>query len=276
MNNEILVSICIPCYNAENTIKDTIKSILVQTYTNIEIIICDNRSTDNTVKIIKAIDDTRIKLYENETNIGLILNFQKALDYANGKYIKMLCADDKITKDCIEKQLTVFINNQDKNLALVISEKKIINEKNKVLFIKKFPGKSGIHNGLSTIKRTLLYGTNIFGEPGSVMFKREIAQLTSGFLIDNELMYVVDLNFYCQLLKHGNLYVIKEPLFFFRVIKTSGTAGFKWKQAVIFNQLIDKYYKEKFIKISLLSRIIGKIMSWLMCFGRNIIFKFAN
>ena len=271
-----LVSISIPCYNAEHTIKDTIFSILNQTYTNFEIIISDNKSTDNTISVIKSIPDSRIRLYENDSNIGIIGNFQKSLEYANGIYVKVVCADDILSTDCIQKQVDTFTKHVEKNISLVISEKKIINEENRVLFIKRFPGKGGIYDGLSSIKKTLLYGTNIFGEPGCVMFKNEIAKLTTGFIIENELTYVVDLNFYCQLLKHGNLFVIKEPLFSFRIIKTSGTASFKWKQAVIFNNLIDKYHKENFINISLFSRIICKIMSWIMCLGRNIIFKFAN
>ena len=128
MNSHILVSVCIPCYNAEKTIEKTILSVLNQTYSNIEIIICDNKSTDHTVQIIHSISDSRLKLYKNETNIGIVLNFQKSLSYATGQYVKMLCADDIISLDCIEKQLNAFIKNKDKNISIVVSEKEVINE----------------------------------------------------------------------------------------------------------------------------------------------------
>jgi len=274
--NDPLISICIPCYNSETTIEHTINSLLEQTYTNFEIIISDNHSTDNTIDVIKSISDSRIKLYINENNIGIILNFQKALSYASGRYVKMLCADDIITPDCLQKQISVFLQNEDKNISIVTSEKVIINKNNKVLFTKKFPGRSGIHDGLKSIKKSFLFGSNIFGEPGSVLFDNNIAKLTTGFMLENELTYVVDLNFYCQLLKHGNLYVIKEPLFYFRVINTSGSASFNWKQAKIFNKLVEKYHAENFIRTSFFLRVISKIMSWSMCIARNLIFKFAN
>lgn len=276
MNNNILVSVCIPCYNAEKTIEKTILSVLNQTYSNIELIICDNKSTDNTVQIIHSISDSRLKLFKNETNIGIVLNFQKSLSHATGQYVKMLCADDIISSDCIEKQLNAFIKNKDKNISIVVSEKEVINENNKKLFVKRFPGKEGFYDGENLIKMCLIRGTNIFGEPGCVLFDNEIAKRTSGFIIEEELTYVVDLNFYCQLLKKGNLIVLKEPLFSFRIINTSGTAGFKWKQARIFNKLIDKYHKENFIKLTFMYRSFGKLMSWIMCLARNLIFKFAN
>lgn len=272
----LLVSICIPCYNSQNTIEKTIQCVLDQTYTNIEIIICDNASTDKTIETIKQFQDDRIKLYANETNIGMINNFQKALSLASGKYVKILCSDDIISPNCIEKQVAAFENNSDKNIVMVTSEKNVINESNTVLFKKGFPGKKTTFNGLKAIKKSFLYGTNIFGEPGCVLFDNEIAKQTSGFSIAENFTYVVDFNFFCQLLKLGNLFVIREPLFSFRVIGTSGTAGFKWQQAKIFNALIDKYHKENFISFSFPFRVISKTMAWLMCIARNIVFKFSK
>lgn len=276
MNNNPLVSVCIPCYNSEKTIKSTIICLLEQTYSNIEIVISDNHSTDNTIEIIKSIIDPRIKFFINESNLGIVKNFQKAYSYATGKYVKVICADDLLTPDGIEKQLSIFIKYPAQNIAMVTCEKWIINQNGKKLFQKKFPGKDGLHNGLKSIRKTIVLGTNIFGEPGCIMFNNEIAKQTSGFIIEEELTYVVDLNFYYQLLKHGNLFVIKEPLFSFRILNSSGSAHFKWKQAIIFNKFIDKCYSENFIKVSSLEMFIGKTMSLAMSLARNLIFKFAN
>ena len=70
-NEEVLVSVCVPVYNGANTIEETIKSIIDQTYKNIEIIVVDNCSTDNTVSILRAIDDERLKIYVNDSNLGM-------------------------------------------------------------------------------------------------------------------------------------------------------------------------------------------------------------
>lgn len=272
---EHLVSICIPCYNAGETIKETIQSLINQTYSDFEVIISDNHSTDNTIEIIKSFHDDRIKIFENESNLGVIQNYHLALSRATGKYVKLLCADDIITPDCIEKQVNVFLSHPNNNIVMVAAEKHVINKDNKILFRKPFPGKAGLYDGKKAIKKSFLHGTSIFGEPGCVMFDRECSKKTSEFIIDPSLTYIIEFDFYCQLLQYGNLFVIKEPLFSFRVINTSGTAGFRWSQARIFNSLIDKYHKEGVINYSWFTRTYCKTMAWIMCIARNLVFKFA-
>ena len=68
---EPLVSVCIPAYNNAEYIKDTIDSILNQTYQNIELVIVDDNSKDNTYELIQGIGDERIKLYHNDKNLGM-------------------------------------------------------------------------------------------------------------------------------------------------------------------------------------------------------------
>ena len=142
-----LVSICIPCYNAGETSKETIQSLINQTYSDFEVIISDNHSTDNTIEIIKSFHDDRIRIYENESNLGVIQNYHLALSRATGKYVKLLCADDIITPDCIEKQVNVFLSHPNDNIVMVAAEKYVINKDNKILFRKPFPGKAGLYNG---------------------------------------------------------------------------------------------------------------------------------
>lgn len=271
-----LVSICIPCYNSENTIGRTIQSVLEQTYPNLEIIVSDNASTDRTVEVVRKFSDNRIKLFVNDCNLGMIQNFQIALSRASGQYVKCLCADDTIAPDCIEKQVGAFLQHPNDNIVMVTSDKIVINEQGKTLFKKGYPAKEGVYDGMAAIRKSFLHGTNLLGEPGCVMFEREVAEKTSGFVIDGSLTYVIDFNFYCQILKCGNLFVIKEPLFSFRVISTSGTAGFKWSQAKIFNAFIDKCHREKFISMPWYERLFAKFMAWMMCIARNIVFKFSK
>lgn len=271
-----LVSVCIPTYNSETTIKRVLDSVLSQTYANLEIIICDDQSKDQTIKIIKSYSDQRIKYTLNEINLGLIGNFNEVLNKATGDYIKILCADDIISTDCIEKQLYPFLNNVDKNIVMVTCEKWIINQEERVLFRKKFPGSQGVYNGIQVIRKVLRSGTNLIGEPGSVLFKRDISVQTTGFQIDSSLAYVVDLNFWFKMLLLGDLYVIKEPLFSFRVSKTSASAVFGKNQIKMFKLLIDKYSENKILKMSTLDKVQGYLFSTILTLIRNLIFKFAN
>jgi len=93
-----LVSVLMTAYNREQYIEEAIESVLASTYTNFELIIVDDCSTDSTVAIIKSYGakDSRIKVYENEKNLGDYPNRNKAANYARGKYLKYLDSDDKI------------------------------------------------------------------------------------------------------------------------------------------------------------------------------------
>ena len=81
------VSICIPTYNSATTIGETLNSILSQTYQDLEILVVDNASEDNTVKVAQEFVDPRIRIYENETNLGGEGNFNRCIALAKGEYI---------------------------------------------------------------------------------------------------------------------------------------------------------------------------------------------
>lgn len=95
---ELLVSVLMTAYNREEYIGKAIESVLASTYTDLELIIVDDCSSDNTVKIAKeyASKDSRIKVFVNEQNLGDYPNRNKAASYATGKYIKYLDSDDII------------------------------------------------------------------------------------------------------------------------------------------------------------------------------------
>lgn len=121
-----LVSIVIPVYNRELYIEDAIKSAISQTYQNIEIIIVDNCSTDLTWSILNtwASKDHRIKIYQNKTNIGPVLNWNECFKHASGEYIKILWSDDWMALDFIERAVNLI----DEKSAFVISNHKIVSE----------------------------------------------------------------------------------------------------------------------------------------------------
>lgn len=113
MNNTPLVSVNMPCYNCSKYIKQSIDSILNQTYTNFELIIIDDGSTDNSVEVIKEFSDKRIKLFENITNQGIVYSRNRAVENSKGKYIAILDSDDIAYPTRIEKQLNFMESNPD-------------------------------------------------------------------------------------------------------------------------------------------------------------------
>lgn len=105
--NEILVSVIIPSYNREKTLLISVNSVLEQTVQNIEVIVVDDGSTDNTRKIVESIDDTRV-IYVYQENEGACAARNNGIKKARGKYIAFQDSDDVWHKDKLEKQISCF------------------------------------------------------------------------------------------------------------------------------------------------------------------------
>ncbi len=107
-----LVSVITPSYNTGKYIGETIEGVLNQTYTNWEMIIVDDCSTDDTDKIVKEyLKDERIRYIKNTTNSGAAMSRNKALKVANGEWIAFLDSDDLWTSDKLEKQINFMKKN---------------------------------------------------------------------------------------------------------------------------------------------------------------------
>lgn len=103
--NEPLVTLLMSVYNGEKYLREAIESILNQTYRNIEFLIINDASTDNSAKIIQSYTDKRICFFSNETNLKLTASLNKGIDLAQGKYIARMDADDVSLPVRIEKQV---------------------------------------------------------------------------------------------------------------------------------------------------------------------------
>ena len=108
--NKALVSIVIPVHNGEKYIKESIDSCLAQTYSNIEIIVVDDKSTDSTLEILKEYGE-KIKVFpvEKQNGLGNVINI--GIRASKGKYIARMDADDIMCPDRIEKQVAYLENN---------------------------------------------------------------------------------------------------------------------------------------------------------------------
>ncbi len=106
-----LVSIIMPNYNGEKYLKETIESVLLQTYANWELLFVDDCSTDNSLKIVKSYGDPRIKVFQNDTNSGAAVSRNLALRKAMGKWIAFLDSDDVWFSEKLEKQLAFMVDN---------------------------------------------------------------------------------------------------------------------------------------------------------------------
>lgn len=131
-----LVSIPIITYNQEKFISNTIDSALSQDYPNIEVIICDDASTDGTVKIIQDYIEkhpSKIKLLTSQRNVGATQNWYKAISVCSGKYIAGLAGDDSFFPKKISKQ--VLAMEADSDIAICYTDASVFHiQKQKVLY----------------------------------------------------------------------------------------------------------------------------------------------
>ena len=125
-----LVSIIMPNYNGAKYLQETLNSVLAQSYTNWELLFVDDCSTDNSLEIVQAIQDERIRILKNENNSGAAKSRNYALCEAKGKWIAFLDSDDLWTPEKLEKQIAFMDTNAYvftfTDYALVDKEDKII------------------------------------------------------------------------------------------------------------------------------------------------------
>lgn len=119
-----MISVCITTYNGNKYIAEQLQSVLNQLSANDEVIISDDCSTDNTLKIINKINDSRIKLISNPQQIGIIKNFERALMQAKGDFIFLCDQDDIWLPEKVEVSLTAL-----KSSLLVVSDCEVVDSK---------------------------------------------------------------------------------------------------------------------------------------------------
>ena len=136
MNNNLdlpLVSICIPSYNHEKYIAETINSVILQDYKNIELIIIDDCSSDKSESVINSFSDKckdrfiRFEYHKNETNKGISYNLNKAIKWAQGKYFYAIASDD-ILLPFKTSLLVSEIEKLDDSYAAIFGDANLINK----------------------------------------------------------------------------------------------------------------------------------------------------
>lgn len=265
------ISVCIPVYNCEGYIGSTIESVLVQTFKNFELIILNNYSTDRTLDIIRQYNDPRIRIIENETNIGAEGNWNKALSEARGKFIKILCADDLLYPNCLERQVAILENPSNKGVVLVCCGRDIIDERGNKILARNFKGHTGRFSGQYAVKKNIRAGTNLIGEPTAVLFRAEV--LTKAGQFDISIPYVIDLDFWCRILLQGDIYIIPESLCVFRVSATSWSVTVARSQSQDFQRFITRLGEDPSYQLDFLDKVLGRIMALVNRILRQVFYK---
>ena len=215
----MLVSICMPTYNGEQFVAQAIESALAQSYKDIELLICDDCSSDSTHLIVQkyAKQDRRIVYWRNESRLGLFANYNECMTQAKGDLIKLFAQDDLLNPNALEQMVSAYTKHK---AVLVCCGKRFLTE-SPVLPVEEVETvlEPGLTPGGTVIEQSLQAYRNLVGEPVCVLF--DARRIGSGF---SESYYSLgDLEFWFRILQKGDLYFLPEELVTFRQHRKSTT-----------------------------------------------------
>lgn len=206
-----LVSIIIPCYNAEKFITETIQSVLNQTYTDWELIIIDDGSKDNSSKIVASfLSDPRISYFYQE-NTGVSIARNNGISKVNGKYIAFLDADDIWTDSNLEEKINKLQNDE---IDYVFSDKEHINEDSSSMNI------FSKGTDINLLHHFLLWDRTVIPGPASNLIVKKKC-LDSGLRFDSKFSTAADQDFCFNLAAKYKGKIIAKPLFKYRILANS-------------------------------------------------------
>lgn len=215
-----LVSLCIPVYNGAEFIQETIDSIRQIKYSNLEVIVSDDNSTDRSLDLIHAAKLANCRIFTHP-RYGLVKNWNYCISQAKGKYIKFLFQDDTIEPDCISKMVEVA--ERDKEIGLVFCARKLISSL--PIEEKHFPENlhlgwknlQPIQDGLALLQDPFLlkHPHNKIGEPTNVLIQIDAFYRVG--LFDPTFKQYVDLEMWFRLMSRYKIAFIDEKLASFRL-----------------------------------------------------------
>jgi glycosyltransferase involved in cell wall biosynthesis len=217
MNTNPAITVLMPAYNAEKYIGEAIRSVLQQTYTDFELVIVNDGSTDNTLNIINSFNDARI-IVINQPNMGVAAALNIGLIHARAPYIARFDADDVCYPYRLEKQIRFLQDNPE--YILVGSEAKYILENGDFLF--DFHCIAYSHEQIME----KLYFYCPFVHP-TVMYKKENVCNAGGYPADAH--NFEDYLLWTKIVHAGKFCNLTEPLIKYRLNSTSVTIDEKWR-----------------------------------------------
>ncbi len=213
------ISVCLPTYNGAKFLAEAIESVLNQTIDDLELVIGDDGSADDTRSMVEgyAQKDSRISYFFNPKNVGYLRNTNQILKRCRGRFIKTFAQDDVFEPTCLAQMLAAL--EVHKNVSLVCVSRRHIDEQGKVIdVLHKFPD-SGMRPGKEMIKLYLREFLNRTGNPSQMCFRRQ--ERVSAF--NAAYYHSADTEFALRLLESGDFYYIAEPLLRYRIHKDTTT-----------------------------------------------------
>jgi glycosyltransferase involved in cell wall biosynthesis len=219
------VSVAIPAYNAARWIREAIDSALNQTFADLEIVVVEDASSDETLEVVAAIEDPRLRLFANPVNLGHSGNWNRVVSLCRAPFVKFLCGDDVLREDCIEKMVARFERSDDVGLVfsrrvISVASEDVAQEWQSAYAMRhlSFGQLADVNDGRWMFETYLASGfdDNWIGEPTNVMMRRTLLERLPGF--HPQIRQAADMDLWVRALFHGDVGFVDEPLATYRAV----------------------------------------------------------
>jgi glycosyltransferase involved in cell wall biosynthesis len=265
-NTSPLVSVIIPTWNRKDIVTAAIHSVLRQSYKNIEILVCDDGSFDDTFKRVSAIDDSRIKWVPGK-HVGLPAAPRNAgLKIASGEWIAFLDSDDIWHEKKLETQLRALQNAAQPTLASCSNAERRISPQEITGLLLAIPATD------TRITRAQLFKTN-FVITSSALFHRSLLREAAGFPINVNLKVGEDYAFWLRIATSTDFIFHADPLLVYSDTPQTSVRGFKRNETIAKLHVLLNYFKW-YVKVDPLKCAIlfTKVMCAEMILGGKLLY----
>ncbi|HEX5171548.1 MAG TPA: glycosyltransferase family 2 protein [Cyclobacteriaceae bacterium] len=218
LSDDALVTVIMPAYNAERYIENAIRSILNQTYENIELLVGIDGCTDRTIQVVKSFDDSRLRVFEWRKNLGNVYTCNRLFQSSNGAFIAIQDADDWSAADRIRHQIGFLQRNTD--VGLVGTGAFRTDPSGRILNVVSYPEDD------SAIQQYLQSGKEPCFVCASVMVKTQVYHEIGGYRIFFNGIGAADYDWVYRISEKYRLANIAQPLYYNRRHLTSFTKSF--------------------------------------------------
>ncbi len=223
------VSVVIPCFQSSGTLARTLRSVLDQTHTDLEVIVADHSSTDGSLELARTFEsDPRVRVVSTPAGGGAERNWVRVTEEATGDLLKLVCADDVLYPSLIARQVAALEANPSAGMASC--KRDLIDPADGILLkARGLGGMSGLVPGAAAVRATVRAGTNLLGEPMCTLIRTDLLRKVGGWQATEP--FLIDQGTYLRVLRHADLVAIPEPLAAFRVSSTQWSVSLAADQA---------------------------------------------
>ncbi|MEH1915230.1 glycosyltransferase [Nostoc sp.] len=249
----IVISVIIPAYNSEKTIRETIESVLNQTFANFELIVINDGSQDSTLEVVTQIQDSRIKVF-SYSNAGGNVSRNRGLHRAVGEFVSFLDADDLWTPDKLQCQLKSLQENLTAKVAYSWTD--YIDENSEIVL-------SGTHVTANGDVYEKLLVTNFLENGSNPLIRREALIELGGF--DESLCAAQDWDMWLRLACKFDFICVPSAQTLYRIIANSVSSNLvRQEQACL--QVLEKAYKERSLALKNIWNLsLANLYKYLTC-----------